>query len=291
MFHTRIQRKIDLLTQTAFALGLPLLLLILPQVGSAASPTSTPVSLETGFHQMYNLNFAAAHKTFEEWEGLHPDDPLGAASNAAAYLFAEFERLHILEFDLFTDNRRIEDAEKQTADPANKTAFEAELAKADQIVEKTLSQSSEDRNALFAKTLADGLRGNYAALVENRKRDALGYLKSSRMTAEKLIAIDPAYYDAYLAIGIENYLLGLRSAPSRWVLRLTGAETDKEKGLANLKMTGEKGCFLAPYARVLLVIASLRDRDRDTAKKLLAELARDFPQNHLYRTELARLRS
>jgi hypothetical protein len=290
MFHIRIQKN-DLLTQTAFALGLSLLLLILPQVSNSASPASTPVSLEAGFHHMYNLNFAAAHKTFEEWEGLHPDDPLGAASNAAAYLFAEFERLHILEFDLFTDNRRIEDAGKQTPDPANKGAFEAELAKADQIAEKTLNQSPDDHNALFAKTLTDGLRGNYAALVENRKRDALGYLKSSRMTAEKLISIDPAYYDAYLAIGIENYLLGLRSAPSRWVLRLTGAETDKEKGLASLQMTAEKGCFLAPYARVLLVIASLRDRDRDTAKKLLAELSRDFPQNHLYRTELARLRS
>jgi hypothetical protein len=291
MFDICIQRKNDLLAKTAFSFGLVLLLLVLPQVGRPASATGMPVSLETGFHHMYNLDFAAAHKTFEEWEGLHPDDPLGAASNAAAYLFAEFERLHILEFDLFTDNRRVEDAEKRVADPANKSAFEAELTKADQIAEKTLNQSSEDRNALFAKSLTDGLRGNYAALVENRKRDALGYLKSSRMTAEKLLAIDPAYYDAYLAIGIENYLLGLRSAPSRWVLRLTGAETNKEKGLANLQTTAEKGCFLAPYARVLLVIASLRDRDRDTAKKLLAELARDFPQNPLYRTELARLRS
>jgi len=290
MFQTRIHRKNDLLTKNAaYAFGLLSLLLISTQFGNAASPAAA--SLETGFHQMYNLDFSAAHKTFQEWEELHPDDPLGAASNAAAYLFAEFERLHILEFDLFTDSRRIEDTEKKIADPANKTAFENELAKADQLADKMLSQTSEDRNALFAKSLTDGLRGNYAALIEDRKRDALGYLKSSRVTAQKLIALDPAYYDAYLAIGIENYLLGLRSAPSRWVLRLTGAETNKEKGLANLKMTAEKGCYLAPYARVLLVIASLRDRDRDTAKKLLSELAHDFPQNHLYKVELARLRS
>jgi hypothetical protein len=290
MLHIRIQKKNDLLSQNvAFALGLLSLLFIFPQSGSAGALPA--VSLETGFHQMYNLDFSAAHKTFEQWEELHPDDPLGAASNAAAYLFAEFDRLHILEFDLFTDNRRIEETEKQHADPANKSAFESELAKADKIAEKALSQASDDCNALFAKTLADGLRGNYAALIENQKRDALGYLKSSRMTAEKLINIDPAYYDAYLAIGIENYLLGLRSAPSRWVLRLTGAETNKEKGLSNLKMTAEKGSYLAPYARVLLVIASLRDRDPNTAKKLLAELARDFPQNRLYQIELARLRS
>jgi hypothetical protein len=290
MFYVRIHRKNNPLNKNVvYAFGLLSLLLISTQFGNAASPAAA--SLETGFHQMYNLDFPAAHKTFQEWEELHPDDPLGAASNAAAYLFAEFERLHILEFDLFTDNRRVEDAERQTADPANKAAFESELAKADQLADKTLSQSSEDRNAMFAKSLTDGLRGNYAALVEDRKHDALGYLKSSRMTAEKLVALYPAYYDAYLAIGIENYLLGLRSAPSRWVLRLTGAETNKEKGLSSLKMTAEKGCYLAPYARVLLVIASLRDRDRNTARKLLSELAHDFPQNHLYKMELARLRS
>jgi len=290
MFYVHIHRKNSLLNKNAvFAFGLLSLLLVSTRFGNAASPEAA--SLETGFHQMYNLDFSAAHKTFQEWEDLHPDDPLGAASNAAAYLFAEFERLHILEFDLFTDNGRIEDAEKKIADPANKAAFESELAKADQLADKTLSQSSEDRNALFAKSLTDGLRGNFAALVEDRKHDALGYLKSSRMTAEKLIALDPAYYDAYLAIGIENYLLGLRSAPSRWVLRLTGAETNKEKGLANIKMTAEKGCYLAPYARVLLVIASLRDRDRNTARKLLSQLAHDFPKNHLYQMELARLRS
>ena len=181
MLHARIK----------YALGLMALSFISPQLGRAANSASPAGSLEVGFHQMYNLDFSAAHKTFEAWEEVHPDDPLGAASNAAAYLFAEFERLHILEFDLFTDNRRVENVAKQLPDPVNKSAFESELAKADGIAAKLLAGSPADRNALFARSLADGLRGNYAALVEDRKRDALGYLKSSRTTAEKLIDIDP----------------------------------------------------------------------------------------------------
>src|SRR5262249_52646990 len=149
----------------------------------------------------------------------------------------------------------------------------------------------DDCDALFARTLTDGLRGNYAALVERQNGAGLDFLKSSRMLAEKLIAIDPTYYDAYLAIGIENYVLGLRSAPTRWVLRLSGAQTNKNKGTEDLKITAEKGRYLGPYARLLLTIAALRDRDRNTAKKLLADLAKEFPENHLYRVELARLRS
>src|SRR5262245_23618103 len=243
-----------------------------------AVTATDPESLDTGFRHMYNLDFAAAHKTFEAWKELHPDDPLGAASNAAAYLFSEFERLHILDLDLFTDNDKISDL-KLDPDPKLKAAFEAELAKADGIAAKILGQSSQDRGALFAKVLTDGLRGNYAALIEKQQKDGLNFWKSSRMTAARLIAIDRAYNDAYLAVGLENYVLGLRSAPVRWMLRLGGAQTSKDKGVAKLKVTAEKGRYLAPYARLLLAIAALREQDRNTAQKLLAELTLEFPQN------------
>ena len=146
-----------------------------------------------------SAHFAAAHKTFEAWETLHPEDPLGAASNAAAYLFAEFERLHVLDFDRFTESRQLEDFGELLPDPRTKTAFEGKLAKADRIADNILTRSSEDCNALFAKTLTDGLRANYAALIEKRKHDGLNFFKSSRSIAEKLIAINPTYYDAYLA--------------------------------------------------------------------------------------------
>jgi len=101
--------------------------------------------------------------------------------------------------------------------------------------------------------------------------------------------MDPSYYDAYLAIGVENYLLGTTVAPVRWFLRMGGAETNKDQGIANLKLTADKGHYLAPYARLLLAVAALRDKDRATARNLLAGLSREFPQNSLYQKELARL--
>jgi len=54
-----------------------------------------PTLLDAGYLQMYNLQFDQAHRTFAEWRRLHPDDPMGPASDAAAYLFTEFDRLHI----------------------------------------------------------------------------------------------------------------------------------------------------------------------------------------------------
>src|SRR5262249_10313028 len=157
--------------------------------------------------------------------------------------------------------QRLDDLRDGTPDPEVKFVFETELAQADDLADRILAESRNDSNALFARVLADGLRGNYEALIEKRKGRALDFLKSSRSTAERLIRIDPTYHDAYLAVGIENYILSLRSAPTRWVLRLTGAQTDKNRGIDNLKITAKSGRYLGPYARLLLAIAALRDHD------------------------------
>ena len=265
-----------------------ILLATVPAMG-ADSAVTPPAALETGYRQMYNLDFDGAHTVFRAWEASHPDDPIGPVSNAAAYLFAEFNRLHILESELFIDNDRFARREKQVPDPQARAAFDRELARSDEIASRILSGSPQDGNAIFAKVMADGLRGDYAAMIEKRNVAGLGYMKAGRLLAQKLLAQDPSYYDAYLAVGIENYLLGLNSAPVRWLLRMGGAETNKQDGIAKLRITAEKGRYLAPYARLLLAVAALRDRDRETARQLLSGLADEFPQNQLYRKELARL--
>lgn len=272
-------------TRTVFAL---LVVLSFSALGSAADKL-VPSTLESGYSQMYNLDFNGAHHTFQTWESDHPQDPLGPVSNAAAYLFAEFERLHVLESELFTDNERFENRAKLTADPQVADAFERELRRADQIADQDLARSPDDSSALFAKVMVSGLRSDYIALVEKRNLAALSSIKNARVLAQKLLARDPSYYDAYLAVGIENYLLGVNPAPVRWLLRLGGAQTDKDEGLANLRLTAAKGHYLAPYARMLLAVAALRDHDRTQARTLLAGLVEEFPQNRLYRRELDRI--
>jgi hypothetical protein len=265
--------------------------LLAPGFARTAMAASIPdaSTIEAGYHQMYNLDFDGAHQTFKSWEATHPQDPLGPASNAAAYLFAEFARLHILESELFTDDDKFAHRDRQNPDPVIQAAFEAELKKAESMADQNLSHSPGDHRALFAKILAGGLRGDYTALIEKRNLAALSSMKLSRTMAERLLAEDPSYYDAYLAVGVENYLLGTNPAPVRWILHLTGAQTDKVDGLSKLQLTAEKGHYLAPFARLLLAVAALRDHNRQKARDLLGALAQEFPQNPLYRRELDRI--
>ncbi|MCU1308854.1 MAG: hypothetical protein JWN45_3549 [Acidobacteriaceae bacterium] len=265
--------------------------LVLIAWASVCEASNVALDLNNGYRQMYNLDFVGAHRTFTQWEQQYPNDPVGPVSQAAADLFAEFDRLKILEFDLFTRDERFDKRPKLAPDPFVKTSFESELAKSDQIAKRELAANPNDSRALLAQVIASGLRGDYAALIEKKNHDGLNHMKDSRALAEKLISVDTTCYDAYLAVGVENYLLSLNAAPVRWFLRIGGAQTDRAAGMEKLRLTAQKGHYFAPYARLLLAVAALRDKDPNTARDLLEGLSREFPQNDLYKKELARIQS
>jgi len=233
------------------------LVLLCASLACHATDTASPHDLDRGYQQMYNLDFAGAHATFLAYQQEYPGDPMGHVSNAAAYLFSEFNRLHVLESDLFIDDHNFENRSKLTADPAVKTEFERELDTGSDLAGKVLSRSSHDKDALFSLVMVSGLRADYAAMIEKRNLASLAYTKAARVQAENLLAIDPTCYDAYLAIGVENYLLGSKAAPVRWLLQMTGAQTNKDQGIERLRLTAAKGHYLAPFARLLLAVAEL----------------------------------
>jgi hypothetical protein len=253
--------------------------------GAKAAPL-----IEQGFDSMYNLDFPAAHRDFDEWEAAHPDDPMGPVCHAAAYLFTEFARLGVLESQLFTDDDRFDGRRKLSPDPQTRQSFMAALDKTDRLAAQALQKNPQDANAKFAQVLSFGLHSDYAALIEKRGLAAIRYTKQGRELAEALLKQEPTDYDAYLAVGIENYLTGIKPAPIRWLLSAGGVETDKAQGLHDLELTAAHGDLLAPFARLLLAVAALRDKDNGKACGLLRGLSTQYPHNPLYGHELSQNR-
>src|ERR1700748_80207 len=66
--------------------------------------------------------------------------------------------------------------------------------------------------------------------LRSSKSAALRYTRQGRQFAEVLLKQRPDDYDAYLAVGVENYLSGIKPAPIRRLLSADGVETDKAHG-------------------------------------------------------------
>jgi hypothetical protein len=245
--------------------------------------------LYSGWLKMYDLKFDEAHQVFGQWKQSHPSDALGPASDATAYLFSELARLGVLESELFTDDSKFLNRTKPKPDPQMKPRFEGEIQRTERLADAALQTNATDANALFAKSLTFGLRADLASLIEEQNLAALRYTKQGRPYSDRLRAADPNFYDAYMGLGIENYLLSLKPAPVRALLWITGSQVDRQKGIENLQMTAQKGHYLEPFAKLLLAVAALRDNNRPLARELLSGLHNRFPNNPLYLVELNRL--
>ena len=250
---------------------------------------ATETGLDAGYRDLYNLDFPAAHTQFAMWLQQHPEDPLGAASDAAAYLFGEFDRLSIIDVQLFADQSRFDSRSKLTPDPAVRKAFDERADQANRLADATLAKNSKDANALYAKAVICGMRSDYALMIDKRDIAALSLQKQSSALAKQVLAIDPRMYDAYLAPGVENYMLSLKWAPLRWMLSWTGAGTNKEEGIRLLKLTAAQGHYLAPFARMMLAVAAIRDNHPQEARDTLTALAKEYPRNTLYTRERDRI--
>ncbi|MDP9263202.1 MAG: hypothetical protein M3O85_02655, partial [Acidobacteriota bacterium] len=180
---------------------------------------------------------------------------------------------------------------KLSPDPLIHDRLEAALGRSEELARKRLAGSPQDAEALLAMTMVYGLRADYAALIEKRNLASLRYSREASAWAEKLLAVQPDNSDAYLATGVHNYIIGSLAAPWRWILKLGGFSGDKQKGMADVERAAQHGRYLAPFGRILLAIAYVRDKDLPRAREMLVGLNRDFPRNPLFPREIARLDS
>jgi hypothetical protein len=63
----------------------------------------------------------------------------------------------------------------------------------------------------------------------------------------------------------------------------------KQQGIENLNQVVAHGRYYPPFAKILLSVIYLRENQPKLAQPLLAELERQYPENPLLHTEVARV--
>jgi len=245
--------------------------------------------LDAGFHLLYELKPEEAHKQFEAWQKSHPEDPLGSASEAAAYLFEECYRQGVLTSEFFLDDKRFLGKIPLKPNPELRAEFFAADKQAQDLAQMRLKTNLEDTNALFAMTLSLGMQADYASLIDKHQLDSLKKIREADKYSKKLLAAAPEAADAYLGLGTANYFIGSLPGTKKFFLFFVGIHGDKEAGIRQLGIAADHGHYLRPFAKILLALAGLREKKTEVARVQLSELTAEFPENPLFASELAKL--
>ena len=245
-----------------------------------------PAPVDRAFQRIYNFDFAGAHSILDAARADDPSDPLPHSVRAATLLFSEFHRLRVLELDFFANDELITDRKRLKPDPQAKSRLFAATTEARRLSGARLKVDGADRNALFALCMAAGLETEYASLVEKRYLRTYSLSAETQKHARRLLAMNPPVYDAYLTLGTTEYVVSNLNPFFRLFVRFDNIEGSKAKAVDSLQRVVEGGRFYPPFAKILLSVVHLRDRQPAPALKLLRELEHDFPENPLLRREV-----
>jgi hypothetical protein len=247
--------------------------------------------LRSGFQLLYQLKFDQAREGFAQWQQKRPAEPLGPALEAASDLFEEFYRKGVLTSEFFLDDNRMLGGIRDKPDPELERQFASAVQRAQKLARARMAKQPKDPDALFALTLIGGMQADDFFLIQRRQLDSMHSLRETERNARILLGVAPDTDDAYLALGVANYVIGCLPTYKRAVLWMGGVHGDKTLGMQQVARAAasEHARYLRPFARLMLALAALREKDPDLARLQLQELTTEFPENPLFAKELAKI--
>ena len=266
-----------------------------PSAGEGSAPVAPNImsdqELDAGFRLLYEVKFDQAREAFAKWQQERPTEPLGPALEAASDLFEEFYLKGVLTSEFFLDDNRMLGGIKDKPDAELERQFASAVQRAQKLARARMVIQPKDPDALFALTLIGGMQADDFFLIQKRQLDSMRSLRETDRNARLLLGVAPDTDDAYLALGVANYIIGCLPAYKRAVLWMGGVHGDKMLGMQQVARAAasENARYLRPFARLMLALAALREKDPDLARQQLQELTMEFPENPLFAKELAKV--
>ena len=206
-----------------------------------------------------------------------------AASDSATPAFAQVPELS----SGFREKRFLHGIEGEP-NPTRMEGFDDAVRKARALAAQRLEKTPSDPEALYALTLCAGMESDSDMILRKRNMEALKRLKEANAHAKALLAQRPDAYDAYVALGSANYIIGSLSVGFRAMLWFGGIHGDKKLGMEQVGRTVENGRYLKPFAKIMLALAARREKQNKLAQKLFHELSEEFPETPQYAIEYAK---
>jgi hypothetical protein len=243
-------------------------------------------SLEAAFNNMYRLKFTEARAVIAAYQNLHPNDALGKAAEAAAYLFEQFEQKGVLTSAFFLDDKKFLGGVDGSPESNRNAKFLEANRQARELAQGRLRNYARDPDSLLVLAMADGMESNYDAMIEKKQLASLSMLKQADAEATKVLSIDAKAQDAYVSLGSANYIIGSLPGYKKAFLWFGGVHGDKQRGMEELQSAASGGHFLRPFAKIMLALAHEREHQYKEAAVLLAELHKEFPENPHFKAEM-----
>jgi tetratricopeptide (TPR) repeat protein len=164
------------------------------------------------------------------------------------------------------------------------------LDKSQQLAEDRLKGDPNDKDAMYWAGVGQGTRATYHFALRKEYIPALHKATAAYNYHAALLKLDPGYVDAYLVVGVNNYVVGCLP----WYFKVfasltTGRHGDRAEGIRQVKRATEQGNYAREDSKLMLAVLYQREKMYPQALALYQEMARSFPRNYLLQYEVSNL--
>jgi tetratricopeptide (TPR) repeat protein len=257
--------------------------------GTDTDPLNLQPATQEAFQHFYDLDYAGAQTRFAKIAAEHPEDPIAADYLLNNAVFQELYRLDLLDTTLYVQDGFLSGKHGVTEDQKTTAHIEALYHHALQLADARLAKNPNDTDALFARGFGTSLETVYIGMVEKKYTAALKMALAARRDNDQVLRNDPKYVDAYLIVGVHEYVLGSLALPFKILAGIVGIHGSKSKGLAELRRVGQYGIINSVSARTALSIFLRREAHYMQAIAVIDGLEQQYPRNFLFALENANL--
>ena len=266
--------------------------LTLPLGGQAQTlPANTqdtdPVSVAIDYYR--NLEYDAAKQRLRGWIDTHPTDLRASNYLATATLYNEMFERGVLESSVYGEGGDIFKASKVAVSASFQQELLSILDKSQRLAEERLNSNPHDKDAMYWAGVSHGTRATYHFALRKEYMPALHEASAAYKYHSDLLKADPEYVDAYLVVGMNNYVVGSLPWYVKVLASLTGRHGNREEGIRQVKHVTERGRYAREDAKVMLAVLDQREKMYAQALALYQDMARSYPCNYLLQYEVANL--
>ena len=264
----------------------------IPQESTTGSPATGRSEFDRlrieGFTAVYNIDYKIARERFLQMTRLAPDHPAGYVYLANNLWLETLYQSRRLTTSVYTGGSfYAQDKDEDAVDPKRDRDFNDYVRQALAAGRARLARNPKDVEALYYNASALGIRAAYGTSVKRSFTRAIGDANESIKIQRQVVKLDPEYFDAYLSIGLYEYVIDSLPGALKFLARLAGLKGSKQKGIEHLELVTRQGKYTADDARVVLLGIYSKENQLERALEIISYMAKQYPKNYLFGVERA----
>jgi hypothetical protein len=268
---------------------------------TAAAASSAALSPEVirlrreGNEALYNMDYATARAKFEEIKKRSPHHPAGDLYIATVIWIEHLNKSRRLQTNLYRDessfyagaDKANEDNEGDAVDQSIDRAFRDRMAQAKTKALALVARNKNDADAQYFLGAYYGVMAGYEASTARKFFAAMRNGSRGVDAHEKVLKLRPDYYDAYLSVGLYDYIVGGLPFAYKAIAALIGVRGNKQRGINRLETIVKHETATADDARVFLLAIYQNEKRYEDALAIARNLSAKYPRSYLLKLETA----